>query len=234
MLCDLTAWIGAGAYGITMALAPASSAVINRWGHRVSACSGCAVCALGLLSSSYAHSIYVLYGTFMVLFAVGTCFAYTPCMTIASDYFEKHVTVAVGIMMAGTSSGTLILNPLAQKLCDTLGWRVALRILSVNCLVGLLCALTFVPLATRDKKTAVQPIQDSAARERIRGLQLWKNKVYILWLCSIFLVMFGYYIPYVHLVSSREVQQKLMAILYIENEILWAFGVGKFKLDFNK
>ncbi len=51
------------------------------------------------------------------------------------------------------------------------------------------------------QNTASMIIKKSKARPVMAELQLGKNRVYIIYIASVTLVMFGYYIPYVHLVS---------------------------------
>ena len=186
-----------------MALAPVASIMINHFGYRIVTASGCVITSLGLVASSYVTDVYQLFGTFTFLMAVGCCMAYTPCMTIASDYFDEYLTTATGIMTAGTSTGTLILTPIAQALYQKHGWRYTLRFFACTCSIGFICSFSFKPLYERPK-TLVRRIKSSMSRHMMEDLQLWKNKVYIIWICSIFCVMFGYYIPYVHLVSTVQ------------------------------
>ena len=195
------AWVGSACYGLVMTLAPVASSLINRFGKQKVAAAGSFICMISMISSSFVTSVHQLYGTFTFLFAFGCTLAYTPCMTISSDYFDKYLTQATGIMTAGTSTGTLVLSPIAQAIVSSYGWRNAFRFFGCTCLIGVFCAYMFKPLQLRPR-SSVQRIKTSMARERMKDLQLWKNKVYIIWICSIFSVMFGYYIPYVHLVSK--------------------------------
>ena len=186
---------------MVMAIAPLASMLINRFGYRGVAASGCLICSVSLLLSSFVQNIFQLYGTFTFLFALGGSLAYTPCMTIASDYFDKYLTTATGIMTAGTATGTLVLSPMAQALVGEYGWRWTFRVFSGTCLIGFFSALTFKPLHERPM-SVVKRIRSSMARQEMQELQLWKNKVFVIWICAIFSVMFGYYIPYVHLVCA--------------------------------
>ncbi|XP_013401404.1 monocarboxylate transporter 10 [Lingula anatina] len=195
-----TAWVGALAYGVAMALGPLSSAVINRYGNRISAMIGSIICSIALLISSFMPDVTWLFVTLSFLYGCGCCFAYTPTMCISGDYFEKYVALATGIMTAGSSVGTLILSPFTQLLVDSIGWRGAFRVFSGVVLIPLWSSYLFKPLEG-SHKTPSQRIKTSLARRVIADLALWKNRVFIVWIAGIFLVMFGYYIPYVHLVS---------------------------------
>ena len=122
--------MGSAAYGLAMAFGPVVSPVINRYGAHVAVIIGSVLCACSLLISSFAANLETLFGTFSLLYGVGTSLAYTPTMTIASDYFVKYVALATGIMCAGSSTGTLILSPVTQALISVFGWRNAMRVLS--------------------------------------------------------------------------------------------------------
>ncbi len=51
-------------------------------------------------------------------------------------------------------------------------------------------------------KTTVERIKMPMMKRLMSELHLWKNRVFIVWVSAITCAMFGYYIPYVHLVSS--------------------------------
>jgi len=195
------AWVGSIAYGLTMLLAPVSSIVINKYGSHVSVYVGSVICSVALLTSSWAPNITVLYFTFSVVFGVGNALAYIPTMTIAGDYFDKHFTVAMGIMTSGTSVGTLVISPVSQLLIGSVGWRGTMRVLSIFALVGVGAGYVFTPKSKRPNRNQVREIKKSGARSMMKDLQLWKDKVFLLWVTAITLAFFGYYIPYVHLVS---------------------------------
>jgi MCP family monocarboxylic acid transporter-like MFS transporter 10 len=121
-------------------------------------------------------------------------------MTIAPQYFDKYLTIAVGIITAGSSFGTLLYAPMSQVLIDSIGWRNTFRCYSGLCLISVFFSIFIKPLST-NKKDGVQTLKQSPIRHLIQDLKLWKNRVFVVWTIAITLVMFGFYIPYVHLVS---------------------------------
>ena len=184
-----------------MALGPLTSSLIKRFGNRPVAVCGTLLCVVSLVVSSFVTSLNSLFGTFSLLYGLGTSLAYTPTMCLAGDYFKKHLALATGLMVAGSSMGTLILSPVSQTLVDKFGWRWSFRALAGLCLLTVWSGMMFTPLY-RVPKTPAQNIKTSLGRKVMAELQLWKNKVYLIWIVSMILVMFGFYIPYVHLVSS--------------------------------
>ena len=77
-----------------------------------------------------------------------------------------------------------------------------MRVLAGFVALGMVCGMAFGPRPPA-ARTSAQRLQNTPVSRVVGELQLWKNKVYVVWVLGITLVMFGYYIPYVHLVSCR-------------------------------
>lgn len=184
-----------------MTFGPIASTLINRFGNRVVMVMGGFLCAISLLASSFATSLTTLFGTFSVIYGLGTCMATSPTMTIAPDYFDKHLSVAIGLMTAGSSVGTLVMAPLSQALISSIGWRNTFRCYIGTCLLSAVFCLFIKPLGPEKKTPDMLHRRPSALKRMVQDLQLWRNRVFIVWTLAITSVMFGFYIPYVHLVS---------------------------------
>ena len=111
-----------------MVCAPVSSVIMNKHGAHISVGLGVIFCAVSLFISSMAHSVEALFGTYSIIYGFGVAMAYTPTMVIALEYFDKYLTLATGIMVAGSSVGTLVFSPITQAMLDRVGWRHAYRI----------------------------------------------------------------------------------------------------------
>ena len=105
-------------------------------------------------------------------------------------------------LSAGSSTGTLILSPVSQTLVENIGWRNSFRVLCALTLVGALCGLMFESRGI--STTPAQRVRKSPLSRLVADLHLWKSRVYVIWVAGITLVMFGYYIPYVHLVGQKQ------------------------------
>ncbi|XP_069134062.1 monocarboxylate transporter 3-like [Argopecten irradians] len=200
------AWVGSSAYGLSMTFGPIVGIMLKRWGNRYVMMAGALVCAVSILASSFVVRLSQLFGTFSILFGIGTCMSTQPTMTIGNDYFEKYLSIAIGLMTAGSSVGTLVMAPLSQCLIDNVGWRNTFRIFTGTCLFCVVCASFIKPLDGDSEKRATpsESVDMSTFRRMLKELRLWKNRVFIVWTLSITSVMFGFYIPYVHLVSYAE------------------------------
>lgn len=188
------------AYGLSMTFGPVACMLTKRVGNRIVMVIGGIMCSVSMLIASFVTTIEMMFVTFSILYGIGTCLCITPIMTIAPQYFDKYLTMAVGIITAGSSFGTLIYAPMSQVLIDSIGWRNTFRCYSGLCLISVIFSMFIKPLST-NKKDGVQKLKQSPIRNLIQDLKLWKNRVFVVWTIAITLVMFGFYIPYVHLVS---------------------------------
>ncbi|MEW8342380.1 MAG: MFS transporter [Candidatus Thiodiazotropha taylori] len=189
------AWIGSLAYGLSMTFGPVTSMLVRRFGYSKVMMTGAAICAGSVIASSFATSIPQLFISFSVLYGIGTCMATGPTMTITAVYFDKYLTIATGITVSGSSFGTLIMGPLSQVLIDSIGWRNAFRIYSGLHIITVL-------MDSRIKASIPRSRNLEKKKSFLYDFRIWKNRVFVIWTGAITLVMFGFYIPYVHLVSD--------------------------------
>jgi len=80
--CLFLAWIGSIAFGMNFLFGPLVSGLALRYGCRVVGCAGGIISALGLLLTSFANSIYVIYVTYSLLWGLGSSLCYGTTMMI--------------------------------------------------------------------------------------------------------------------------------------------------------
>jgi MFS family permease len=92
--------------------------------------------ALGLLIASRIDSLWMLYISYGLVFAIGiTGVGDLSHLPVISRWFIRKRGTAIGIAMAGMGLGILLVVPLAQSLIIHLGWRWAYMALAVLALV---------------------------------------------------------------------------------------------------
>jgi sugar phosphate permease len=111
----------------------------DRFGlRRLVPLSACLV-ALGLILASYAHSLWMLYVAYGLVFAIGYCgvgeLSHVP---VISRWFVRKRGMAIGLAMAGMGLGILLVVPLAQTFILHFGWRRAYVALAVVMLLGII------------------------------------------------------------------------------------------------
>ncbi|KAJ3783088.1 MFS general substrate transporter [Lentinula aff. detonsa] len=92
---------------------------------------GALIMSLGLTLASFATRIWHLYLTQALLYGLGSSMYYFPLMSLAPTYFDRHRGLAMGIILAGSGVGGLVMALVLQFLLDHHGIQWALRILGI-------------------------------------------------------------------------------------------------------
>ena len=195
------------------ALDPLTSALVNQLGCRLTAIIGGLCCVSGLLLSSVASSVYIMYVTYSVLFGFGGSCLYLSSYVITSQYFVKNRSIATGITASGSGIGVLSVAPMLQALLDSFDWRKTYRItagiISVVCVVCLTFDLTVAKRGENsidDRKCEEQEMSHEQGEQVLREKKKWfdlsvfKEKVFVvLTLCNT-VASIGHNTPRLHLV----------------------------------
>ena len=199
-------------------LGPLTSALVNQLGCRSTAVIGGLCCVSGLLLSSLASSVYILYVTYSVLFGFGGSCLYLSSYVITSQYFEKYHSIATGILASGTGLGVLSVAPILQALLDCFDWRKTYRITAgIISVVCVLC-VTFDPTVAKRGESGIDEVKQEQQempdqqREQAQGerkkwfdLSVVKEKVFVvLTLCNT-VFNIGHNTPRLHLVRLCKV-----------------------------
>ncbi|KAM9495393.1 monocarboxylate transporter 10-like [Clarias gariepinus] len=193
-----TAWVGSLSMGMIFFCSPIVSVFTDVFGCRVTAVSGAAVGLVGLFGSSFVSSLGAMYFTYGVVFACGCSFAYQPSLVILGHYFKKRLGLVNGIVTAGSSVFTVSLPPLLKVLLDRAGLHNTLRVLCILMLVLVLAGFTYkprLPQRVESKKVSLK---------RICNVQIWRSLSYRIWAFGIPAALYGYFVPYVHLMKHVE------------------------------
>lgn len=163
------------------------------------------ITSLGLLLSSFANSLTVIYVTHGVIVGFGTSISYLPALVMVAYYFDKKRSFATGIATSGSNLGALGLAPLQQVIVDSFGWRNCYRFLSGLALVITICGILFKPL--EEKKTNQYKLGKPSdiiehTSHKKRGFCFPRNNWFIIWAVASTIATFGYFIPHVHLVRA--------------------------------
>jgi MFS family permease len=128
--------------------------LVTRYGGRPVTLAGAILIAMGLFTASYARSVFHLYFTYSLLSGVGFSLMFAPCVMIVSLWFSRRRTLAVGMSVAGSGIGTLVIAQISERLIDAFGWRGALVYLSVGTgIANVASALTFYSPETSDSNS---------------------------------------------------------------------------------
>uniref|UniRef100_A0A8D1RU44 Monocarboxylate transporter 10 n=1 Tax=Sus scrofa TaxID=9823 RepID=A0A8D1RU44_PIG len=208
-----TAWVNSLSMGMIFFCCPIVSVFTDMFGCRKTAVVGAAVGFVGLMSSSFVSSIEPLYLTYGIIFACGCSFAYQPSLVILGHYFKKRLGLVNGIVTAGSSIFTILLPFLLRVLTDSMGLFHTLRALCVFMFVLFLAGFTYRPLASSTKekegtkggnRAALFSRRKFSPPKKIFNFAIFRVTAYAVWAIGIPLALFGYFVPYVHLMKHMN------------------------------
>ncbi len=224
--------VGAMAVGATFAVSPVSGALADRFGIRRTAFFGGFVATCGMLASSFViKNFAALCFTYGIMFGAGSSLCYTPSLAILAHYFQRHIGVVNGFVAAGSSIFTMAMPFVLKALLDAIGMANTLRYLAAQTSFLMLAAVMFKPLIP--EQPANNDSDDNVnCCSKIFKFENLRNKKYMIWSLAIPSALFGYFVPYVHIVAY--VKDILPA--YDGNRLVFCIGVtsGLGRLLFGK
>nr|CAH7749230.1 unnamed protein product [Callosobruchus chinensis] len=123
-----TSWIGSLFMALPLIAGPLGSALVDKYGCRSMTIAGGLVCTIGLILSSYARSIGIMYLTFGVIGGTGMCLCLVTAVVSIAFWFKEKRTIALGLAASGTGFGTAVFSPVATWLLYEYRWRGTLLI----------------------------------------------------------------------------------------------------------
>jgi MFS transporter, OFA family, oxalate/formate antiporter len=105
---------------------------------------GTILIGVGVVFSSQISSYSQLIVLFGIVASMGSALVVIPATSLAVKWFVKKRGVAVGLMAAGSGSGTLIVPPIAELLIQRYGWRDSLLFVGLGFLILLVFASYFM------------------------------------------------------------------------------------------
>lgn len=150
--------------------------------------------------SSPHRSLGPMYFTYGIVFACGCSFAYQPSLVILGHYFNKRLGLVNGIVTAGSSIFTITLPIVLSGLLENVGIKNTMRVLCILMFVLMLAGLTYKPLLPV-KSTTSQTGRRCPPMNKFFNINIWKSLGYRIWAFGVPAALYGYFVPYVHLVS---------------------------------
>ncbi|XP_022102562.1 uncharacterized protein LOC110985680 [Acanthaster planci] len=133
-------------------LAPLPSALYVRYDYQRVVLIGVLLAFTGLIATSFANYLWVVYITYGLLFGAGSNFMITVAINLVTSHYPGESNVrATSLTSAGQPVGLLILSASLNQACFYLGWRNGLRIVSgLTLATGLLCTALLRPPSATD------------------------------------------------------------------------------------
>ena len=115
-------WIVQGILGIVM------GRLTDRFGPRLVLTISGLLLGLGYFLMSRIGTVWQLYLFYGVIIGVGMGGSWVPIVSTVARWFVKRRGMMTGIVMAGVSTGTLIMPPVASRLISAYDWRMSYTI----------------------------------------------------------------------------------------------------------
>ncbi|XP_048771101.2 monocarboxylate transporter 10-like [Ostrea edulis] len=209
-----TSWVGSVCTGVTFLMCIFASICSDRIGIRPTAFFGAALGVIGLISSAFITQLELLYLTYGILLGTGGGFVYSPSLVILGHYFKKHMGIVNGIVAFGSSIYTIVLSIVLPIVLESLGIKYTFLILGGLYCLPLLGTLTWKPLFHREtsipelalsKESIVEHVDDCCSwTKEFLNLKIFKNRAYLIWFLGLSVALFGYFVPFVHLVKHTQ------------------------------
>ncbi|KTG18076.1 hypothetical protein cypCar_00035170 [Cyprinus carpio] len=197
------AWVGSLSMGMIFFCSPIVSVFTDLLGCRITAVGGAAVAFVGLLASSFVTSLGPLYFTYGIVFACGCSFAYQPSLVILGHYFKRRLGLVNGIVTAGSSVFTITLPYMLTGLLKSVGLAYTLRVLSIFMFILMLAGFTYKPLLPKPVSSSKSGSRCPSLK-RVFNVHIWRSLGYRIWAFGIPAALYGYFVPYVHLMTHVE------------------------------
>ena len=119
---------------------------VPRYGSRPVCIIGALIASVGLIVSSFSHSMVSLIASYSFITGVGFGFMYIPSVVAVAQHFTTKQSLALGICVCGSGMGTFILAPVEQFLLREVGWRWTFFCMGGLCWVCVLCGASMTPI----------------------------------------------------------------------------------------
>jgi MFS family permease len=189
---------------------PLIGRLIDRLGARKVILPSVMIFGLGVMSFYFlSASLWHFYALYLLMGIVGSGSASVPYSKVISRWFDQKRGLALGLAMAGTALGALIMPPLAQTLITTVGWRQAYVVLGLLVIgitipvVGLFLKETPQRMGLWPDGAMVAPAGVAKRNGQEPGLscpEAWQTSAFWLMVGAFFLQSVGFHGYLIHLV----------------------------------
>ena len=137
-------------------MGPFAAILMERHGLQRIVCTALLLIAGGLMLATRMSALWQLFLLWGVVLGVGSGLtALVLGATVANRWFERRRGLVLGMLTASSATGQLVFLPLAARLIERHGWRLAVAPTVVGCLV--VAGLAFCLLSNRPQDLELRP-----------------------------------------------------------------------------
>ncbi|XP_074655589.1 monocarboxylate transporter 14-like isoform X1 [Tubulanus polymorphus] len=209
----VTAWLGTAIIGISSCGAPIATLLIKRFGFRKVFFFAATINASALALTSFVYNIYLAIAL-RVLAGCSVTFHLCSIGPYLANRFPNQVAIVQGLRTASGSSGILAFPFIINYCLKQYGWRGCCLIIggiaSQQCALGLLFRhWSNKPLPKHEENQETLLEQNNGDKTRrfrdLHQLDLFKQKMFVVFMIHIFIIDAASSVIYVHIVSGTRV-----------------------------
>ena len=153
--------------------------------------------AAGYLLSSRVTGFGQFFLTYAVIEAIGMSGAWGVCTAVPSRWFTKNRGMILGLVVAGSGLGTLLIVPIAERLVNAYQWSQAFVICGIGAGALMVVSALFLrnPPATVEQNTKSRTLEGASVSKALGDTRLWMI------ILTFLFFFFGSQIVMVHLVN---------------------------------
>ena len=220
-----------------------STALITRFGCRITGLIGGAFCVVSLIASSFAENMWVLFFTYSILYGLGSSCAYSSGLVVISQFFKNRQSLASRVLSVGPGVGVLIMGPTLEALIKATGWQSTCRIMAGVVFALYSLVITYDPNVETDEKNSSKKGEeeedegegrDKGGRmitkfKNVFDFSVWKEPPVIALILGVCVEEFGHFVPQIHLVSARKFLVHVIRhrSLFHEKSCVSGIGLGE-------
>ncbi len=212
----LVAWVGSSSYCVLCLGLTVVNVLLPRLGYRAVSCLGSLLFGAGLLLSSIAPNLPVLFLTYGLMFGIGSSMVNFSGVLILPNFFKYRRGLAFGISLSGHGIGALPMGYLTEYLIEEFGLRIALRLMALFALPLFAGSLVYGSATVLSKKENLEDKPRSVVVKKSSSESVWKNKAVLAHSLAMAVNAFGYYVPAVHLVRYRMYKRTYVPVCTLE------------------
>lgn len=128
------AWVGSIAVACMLGGGMVAGSLVQRVGARATSGIGGIVVGAGLLGSSFAPSVGVLYASFGLVVGSGMALSFVPAVIVIGQYFTLRRSLATGLAVSGSGIGTFAFAAMNERMISEVrparrkDWAARLRV----------------------------------------------------------------------------------------------------------
>ena len=211
-----SAFIGSMCTGVTFFMCTISSILSDRIGIRPTAMTGAVLATIGLVSSMFVQQMELLYLTYGLLLGIGSSMVYSPSLVILGHYFKERMGLVNGIVSFGSALFTIGLTRILPFLLRTVGIKYTFLFLSGLHFMLIFFSFSWKPIFHKPENIARLTLSTESVYEhcnnccfwtkKFLNVKIWRNKAYVIWVGSLAVALFGYFVPFFHLVNIIKIR----------------------------